>query len=177
MPPYTKSQIASANDTDIAKYLQSRGIELKRVSNLYVWKERNVWIRGSEWYSHYEQTGGHAVGFVMKYFGLPFTDAVRELTREIPIFSSPPDSPHASPGPLLPKSFKNAYRVFMYLRNARCISPDVINTFIKLGLKNATAAPSSDVTKTGMPGTYTGVRSVRILCAGITITSTFFCTR
>ncbi len=68
MPSLTQQQIDSANQTDLAEFLSFRGVQLKRQSNQYLWEDKNVWIHGSEWYSHYEQTGGHAVRFVMKYF-------------------------------------------------------------------------------------------------------------
>ena len=65
----SQNQIDSADQTDLAEFLLSRGIRLRKVSNQYVWDERNVWISGSKWYSHYDQIGGHAIDFVMKYFG------------------------------------------------------------------------------------------------------------
>ena len=130
----SQEQIDSANHTDLAEFLSSRGVQLKKQSNQYVWEDQNVWIHGFEWYSHYEQTGGHAVGFVMKYLGRTFTEAVKELNGDYNRIDFTPyqskESPHLQP----PKRSDNTYRMFMYLRNVRCISPEVINAFVKEGL-------------------------------------------
>ncbi len=79
MPHYTESQISAANHVDLAAFLMSRGEKLSRRGNQYLWEKNQVWINGHEWYSHYESKGGHAVSFVMRYFGLPFQNAVEEL--------------------------------------------------------------------------------------------------
>ena len=79
MPSLTQTQIDSANQVDLAEFLSSRGIQLRKQSGQYVWDDQNVWIHGNEWYSHYEQTGGHPVGFVMKYFDRTFVEAVNLL--------------------------------------------------------------------------------------------------
>lgn len=130
---FTQEQIDSANQVDIAEFLSSKGVQLKKASGESIWEDQNVWIHGSEWYSHYEQTGGHAVDFVMKYFGRTFTEAVKELNGDYSEYSIPKkdfDPAHLQP----PKRNDNTYRMFMYLRNTRCISPEIINAFIKMGL-------------------------------------------
>ena len=134
MSLFTQEQINSAKYKDISDYLSSCGIQTKKISGQLVWEDENVWIHGSEWYSHYEQTGGHAIDFVMRYFGKSFTEAVKELTGEISHneYSAPKNK--ASSCLQLPKRSDNTYRMFMYLRNKRCISPDVINAFVKMGL-------------------------------------------
>ncbi len=138
MLPLTQSQINSANQIDLTEYLFSRGENLKKVSSEYLWERNNVFVRGNKWYSHYEQTGGYPVEFVMKYFDLPFKDAVRELIGEHnysfnPVSDVSPQREAANPH-LLPASNKNTYRIYMYLKNKRGISPDVINAFAKIGL-------------------------------------------
>lgn len=70
MPHYTESQISAANHADLAAFLISRGEKLSHRGNQYLWEKNQVWIHGHEWYSHYESKGGHAVSFVMRYFGL-----------------------------------------------------------------------------------------------------------
>lgn len=127
----TQQQIDSANQTDLAEFLSSRGVQLKKQSNQYVWEDQKVWIHGSEWYSHYEQTGGHAVRFVMKYFNKSFPDAVNELNGETNSIFVPEKQTH--PYVQLPEKSENTYRMFMYLRNNRCISPDIINAFVRMG--------------------------------------------
>ena len=79
MPHYTESQISAANHVDLATFLMSRGEKLSHRGNQYLWEKNQVWIHGHEWYSHYESKGGHAVSFVMRYFGLSFQNSVEEL--------------------------------------------------------------------------------------------------
>ena len=134
MSPLTQEQIDSANHTDLAEFLSSRGVQLKKLSNQYVWEDQNVWIHGSEWYSHYEQTGGHAVGFVMKYLGRTFPEAVHELNGDYNRISFTPQPSTEQTRLQPPNRSENTYRMFMYLRNVRCISSNVINTFVKNGL-------------------------------------------
>ena len=134
MSLFTQEQIDLANSVDIAGYLSAHGVELKKISNQYLWEDRNVWIHGSAWYSHYEQTGGHAIAFLRKFFGMTFAEAVTELSGDYPSGDFIPKKKTESSGLTAPKSNRNTYRVFMYLRNSRGISPDIINAFIKLGL-------------------------------------------
>lgn len=130
----TQEQIDSANRTDIAEFLSSRGVQLKKLSNQYVWEDKNVWIHGSEWYSHYEQTGGHAVGFVMKYLGRTFPEAVGELNGDYSRCDFTQHGDNESVRLKLPTRSNSTYRMFMYLRNSRCISAEIINAFVRMGL-------------------------------------------
>ena len=138
MPHVTQSQIDSANHVDLAQFLISRGEKLKRVSGEYIWESQNVWIRENKWFSHYEQKGGYPVEFVMKFFGLTFTDAVCELIGEHKsgyCADNPEKSANDYSGShLLPKSNKNTYRIYLYLKNKRGIAPEIINAFAKMGL-------------------------------------------
>ena len=80
MSTYTQQQILAAKRADIKSFLESHGEKLTRKGSEYLWEKHQVWINGSSWYSHYEEVGGHAVDFVKRFYGLPFRDAVRELT-------------------------------------------------------------------------------------------------
>ena len=134
MPSLTQQQIDSANHTDLVEFLSSKGIPLKKQSNQYFWEDQNVWVRGSEWYSHYEQAGGHAVGFVMRYLGKSFDEAVNELNVEYTKYDFTPHQSKNRQRIQMPKRSENTYRMFMYLRNVRCIAPEIINSFYKLGI-------------------------------------------
>ena len=132
MPHLTDEQISSANRTDIADFLLSRGVRLKRLSDQYLWEDRNVWIHENEWFSHYEQKGGLAVSFVMKYFDKTFQEAVAELNNEsISRYMCETTVKKPSEKLILPKRNDSTYRMYMYLRNNRCIDSDVINFFVK----------------------------------------------
>lgn len=129
MPQITQFQIDKANHSDIIQFLDSYGIQTKKVGEQYLWHEQNVWIRGYEWFTHYEQTGGQAVSFVMKYFDRTFMEAVKELTGDTSNNVDPERSRL-----ILPERYNNTFRVYMYLRNKRGIAPGVIDYFVKHGL-------------------------------------------
>ena len=134
MPHYTESQISAANHVDLAAFLMSRGEKLSRHGNQYIWEKNQVWIHGHEWYSHYESKGGYAVSFVMRYFGLPFQNAVEELIGGSAVVSSQaiePDKIKESKSLILPPRSKMTNRLLCYLTNERFIACDVVEYFIK----------------------------------------------
>ena len=77
----TQREIDDANLMDINSYLKAHGIATKRVGSAYEWESPTgkVSIQGNRWYSQYEQVGGYSINFIMKYFGLKFTEAVESL--------------------------------------------------------------------------------------------------
>ncbi len=127
MPKLPQSQIDLANHTDLRGFLSSYDVELKQTGNQFLWPEKNVWIKGCEWFSHYDQTGGLVIRFVMKYFGRSFKEAVRELTGDTANIVDPIQTRL-----ILPNHNNNFFRVFMYLRNRRGIDSEIINAFITL---------------------------------------------
>ena len=136
MPHLTQPEIDSANAKSLADFLLSRSVPLEKISNQYLWREENVWIHENEWYSHYEQTGGLAVSFVMKYFNKTFQEAVVELNgdRFSVIEALPKTEPKPPSSLIAPPRNSSTYRMYMYLRNVRCIDGDVINHFVNCGL-------------------------------------------
>ena len=133
MPHYTESQISAANHTDLAAFLISRGEKLSHRGNQYLWEKNQVWIHGHEWYSHYESKGGHAVSFVMRYFGLSFQNAVEELIGGSAISGVQQDMVIAKEmkSLVLPKRSKTTNRILCYLTRERFIAREVIEYFIK----------------------------------------------
>lgn len=133
MPHYTESQISAANHADLAAVLMSRGEKLSRHGNQYLWEKNQVWIHGHEWYSHYESKGGHAVSFVMRYFGLSFQNAVEELIRGSAISSVQQDMVIAKEmkSLVLPQRSEMTNRLLCYLTKERFIARDVVDYFIK----------------------------------------------
>ena len=127
MSKLPQSQIDLANHTDLRGFLSSYDVQLKQIGNQFLWPEKNVWIKGYEWFSHYDQTGGYAIRFVMKYFGRSFREAVIELSGDTANIVDPIQTRL-----ILPDRNNNFFRVFMYLRNRRGIDADIINTFITL---------------------------------------------
>ena len=132
MPHYTESQISAANHVDLAAYLLSRGEKLSRHGNQYLWEKNQVWIHGHEWYSHYESKGGHAVIFVMRYFGLSFQNAVEELIGGFAISSVQQDMVIAKEmkSLVLPQRSETTNRLLCYLTKERFIAHEVVEYFV-----------------------------------------------
>lgn len=132
MPHYTDEQIQAANQCDLTAFLLSHGEQLKRCGDQQIWEKHQVWIRGHEWYTHYDAKGGYAVSFVMQYFGLSFQDSIRELLGDSVATSRPaPYTPKPQKELILPKSSPTMNRVYAYLMNERFISRDVITHFAR----------------------------------------------
>ena len=80
---YTQQQIDQANQTDLAEFLLAQGEELIRAGKEVRWKAHNsVTIRGNQWFRHSENVGGYPVDFVMKFYGLSFSEAVDALIHQ-----------------------------------------------------------------------------------------------
>ena len=132
MPHYTESQISAANRTDLAAFLMSRGEKLSRRGNQYLWEKTQVWIHGHEWYSHYESKGGHAVSFVIRYFGLTFQGAVEELIGGSAISGVKQDMVIAQEmkSLILPQRSETTNRLLCYLTKERFIAREIVEYFI-----------------------------------------------
>ena len=134
----TQNEIDNANSMDIVSYLKSHGVSAKRVGNGYEWESPTgkVSIKGNRWYSQYELVGGYPVNFVMKYFGLKFTEAVESLLGKS--YSFVVESYHKEEKEkkefVIPKRHDNMNRAFFYLRDEREIDSSIINTFVNAGL-------------------------------------------
>ena len=137
---FTEQEKELANSTSIADYLTMQGEVVKRVAREYVWEAPSgkVSINGCEWYSQYEQVGGGAIGFLQKYFGMTYPEAVKsllgegvgiELKREV----REPKAEERIPF-VLPDKNADMRRVYGYLIHERLIDREVLNCFIKSGL-------------------------------------------
>lgn len=133
MPHYTESQIFAANHTDLSAFLMSRGEKLSHRGNQYLWEKNQVWIHGHEWYSHYESKGGHAISFVMRYFGLSFQDSAAELIGGSAISGVQQDVVIAKKmkSLVLPQRSETTNRLLCYLTKERFIAREVVEYFIK----------------------------------------------
>ena len=134
----TKNDIENANMIDIASYLKTQGISTKRVGSAYEWESPTgkVSIKGNQWYSQYEMVGGYPINFVMKYFNLEFKDAVSSLlgnsyTLKLDTYEVEEKKTKKF---VIPKKNDSMSRVFLYLRDVRCIDERIINVFAKAGL-------------------------------------------
>ena len=137
---FTEQEKESANEVSLVDYLISHGESVKRSGREYVWEAPSgkVSIHGSEWYSQYELVGGGAIGFVQKYFGLSYPDAVRSLLgnnagEEVIGERKPPSIKPKKPFEL-PEKHSDMHRVYGYLIHERLIDRQVLNRFVKDGL-------------------------------------------
>jgi hypothetical protein len=134
----TQNEIDNANSMDIVSYLKSHGMSVKRVGSAYEWESPTgkVSIKGNRWYSQYELVGGYPVNFVMKYFGLKFTDAVESLTgKSYSIMAESYQKEEKEKKQfVVPERHENMNRAFFYLRDERGIDTSIINAFANAGL-------------------------------------------
>ena len=138
---FSEQEKQMANEADIVSYLHSVGESTERHGQEHWWESPSgkVSIKGSDWYSQYERVGGGAVGFLQKYFGMNYLDAVRTLLGRdagIEITRIPRQQtekrekkPFAAP----PKH-TDMRRVYAYLMGERCIDREVIHAFAHKGL-------------------------------------------
>ncbi len=73
-----------ANETDLVSILEHNGQQVKRVGSEYEWKDggQTVSIKGNLWFHQYEQIGGTTVGFIRKFWGLSYPEAVQFILNE-----------------------------------------------------------------------------------------------
>lgn len=128
MATYTKLQIDTADHSDLAAFLLSRGETVRQKGRESFWEKRQVWVNGSKWYSHYEAAGGYAIDFVMRYFGFSFPDAVRELLGETDLVTHAPVRDERK-SLVLPERNSTMNQVYAYLMGQRFIAREVISFF------------------------------------------------
>ena len=82
--PYTQAERDRAHHTDLTALLRSQGEALKRSGTEYEWHVggQKVTIRGHLWYHQYAQVGGDAVGFVCRFYGKSYPEAVQCLLSQ-----------------------------------------------------------------------------------------------
>ena len=130
-----------ANDTDIVSYLKSIGEPTERHGNEYWWEAPTgkVSIKGSSWFSQYERVGGGAVGFLQKFYGMKYPEAVQALLGRnagVELVRTPHNEVKEKeyiPLEIPPKN-SDMRRVFAYLVGERYIDREVFHTFVSKGL-------------------------------------------
>ena len=135
---FTEDQKERARLTDLADLLCRQGHTLKRSGSEYEWKNggAKITIRGNLWYHQYEQTGGDAIDFVRRFYGMDYPEALEYLLgnncgtlRVAPPIEKRPRKPF-----VLPQENENMRRVYAYLLRRRGIDHDVLNTFVYKGM-------------------------------------------
>ncbi len=134
---FSDEELNKADSVSLVGLLQSYGEQLKKSGSEYEWdyKGEKVTIRNNFWYSHYTETGGKAISFVQKYFGMSFPDAVVMLldgTHHHIICEGEAQSRKKEFR--LPERNENMNRVFAYLSITRGIDKEIIWSFSKADL-------------------------------------------
>lgn len=134
---FTDEQKQQAASVDLEAFLRSRGERLissgrdKRLAS-----DHSITIRGNEWYDHAEETGGKAISFVQRYYGLAYAEAVTMLLDNEFAMTTPATRETQSDKKqfVLPPAHKNMHRVFAYLCKTRGIDCNVVSAFAKAQL-------------------------------------------
>ncbi len=128
---FSPEQREIAQRTNLVELLRSQGETLKPSGSEHEWlcRGQKVTIRRNLWYHQYEQVGGDAVGFVRKFMGKSYVDAVEFLLQHngepLPEHTQQKREPFS-----LPKASRNMNRVFAYLVKQRGIDREVLYAFI-----------------------------------------------
>ena len=138
---FSEQEKQMANEADIVSYLHSIGEPTERHGREHWWESPSgkVSIRGSDWYSQYERVGGGAVGFLQKFYGMKYPDAVRTLLGQAAgkeIVRTPRQQikeKEKKPFAVPPKH-TDMRRVYAYLTGERMIDREVIHAFAHKGL-------------------------------------------
>lgn len=156
---FTAEQKQQANEADIVALLEKNGQQVRKVGSQYEWKGtgRSVSILDNLWFDHYDQTGGNTLGFVKKYFGLSYLEAMQFILGEHvgKVIERPPMSNAArvtNPAATrtvarseaqkefqLPPRNPNMRRAKVYLETTRGISSDIVEAFARNDLIFETA--------------------------------------
>ena len=128
---FTPEQQEIARRTDLARLLRAQGETIQPSGSEFEWLDQGqkVTIRRNLWYHQYEQVGGDAVGFVRKFMGKNYVEAVEYLLQ---YNGEPlPERPVRKQEPfVLPAANENMNRVFAYLVNQRGLDREIVYTFV-----------------------------------------------
>ena len=137
---FSEQEKELAKQADIVRFLQVHGEQVMRTGKEFAWDSPagKVTIRENQWYSQYEQTGGGAVKFLRKFFGMTYPEAVRSLLGESAgqeIRAAGKEKPKPEPKNFSPPPpHSDMRRLYAYLLNERGIDRDIIHAFTHEGL-------------------------------------------
>lgn len=141
---FTDEQKRRANEVDIVSLLERNGQQVKRVGSEYEWKDgdQTVSIKDNLWFHQYEQVGGTTVGFVRKFWGLSYPEAVQFILNEdlqsetvrIEVQSDKAAHRVIDASFKLPDKNEDMRRAFAYLTKTRGIDSNIVKTFARSGL-------------------------------------------
>ena len=128
---YSQDQIDRANQVNLVDFLKRMGEEVIRSGSEYRWKKHDsVTLRDNTYFRHSTANGGYPVDFVVKFYHVPFPEAVRMLIQEEPEATGEPSEEQFFP-PFKSVSSDNLMR---YLSRDRGLSPNLIRRFLSWNL-------------------------------------------
>lgn len=134
---FTDEQIDMASRVNLVELLRRSGYKLTRSGSEYNWESSTgkVSIRRNAWYHQYERTGGKTIGFLMRFHGMEFKEAVEFLLSEQGIRADweEPAAKEEKTFELPPKN-SDMNRVYTYLLNARFLDREIVDHFVHAGL-------------------------------------------
>lgn len=123
--------IDKASKANLIAFCQSRGIALKKEGKEYILKGNDSLYISIEqpwkWYRHSTGEGGKAIDFCMKFLGMKFSEAVTELTGELPQL----EAEELTPTKYTPNCATNQKRVIAYLVKKRMIDYGIVTEAIR----------------------------------------------
>ena len=138
---FSEQEKQMANEADIVSYLHSIGERTEKHGSEHWWEAPSgkVSIKGSDWYSQYERVGGGPIGFLQKFYGMKYPDAVRSLLgqnagQEIVRTPRQPTKEKEKKPFAVPPKHTDMRRVYAYLTGERMIDREVIRNFEHKGL-------------------------------------------
>lgn len=146
---YTDEELNIARNTDLVEYLRRNGESIERVgTNEYTMGNHDsMRINGSQFFWNSQGFGGNAVDFCMKYYNMPFQEAVNSLLAfngyikgEYTLVIAPVahrienESVEEKPVNPLPNPLDSkTNRIFAYLTKTRGIDADIVQQLVKEG--------------------------------------------
>jgi len=128
---FSNETISKATYANLISYCQAKGIEVKREGREYVIKANDsIYISAQEpykWYRHSTGVGGKAIDFCVKYLGMKFTQAVTELSGDLPTVEIAPTTYYE------PNMATDQKRVIAYLSKKRGIAYSTVTALIRNG--------------------------------------------
>lgn len=140
---YTKEEITLAKSVDLVDLLKQQGEVLTKSGSEYQWGKgsNKVTVRGNLWFHQYEQVGGNSLDFVVKFYDMKLTDAIRFLVGGGTNTVCRENFMRRQEKKVkIPVANKSMRRIFAYLLNNRGLDRDIVYAFVhrKLIYESAT---------------------------------------
>ena len=134
---FTEEEKRRASEADLVDLLERCGQPVKRVGSQYEWMDgdQTVSIIDNLWFHQYERVGGTTIGFVQKFMGMNYPEAVKFILGEEAGVVHTKEKSSTLHRPREPKEFilpprnQNMNRVFAYLIHDRGLDPNVLRAF------------------------------------------------